>query len=148
MIDLNPLVTKLKKHYKSNLVSVILFGSHARKQAKEGSDVDICVVLKKSSRSTMERISALLTMANQTYKRHFISFVVYTCDEAQKYHPLFLDMIDYSSILHDQDNFMKNRLNHLSRRIKQLGSKKVLMPDGSWYWDLKPDLIFGETFQI
>jgi len=32
--------------------------------------------------------------------------------------------------------------------MKELGSKRVFLTDGSWYWDLKPDLRIGEVFEI
>jgi len=32
--------------------------------------------------------------------------------------------------------------------MEELGSKKVFLEDGTWYWKLKPDLKFGEIFEI
>jgi hypothetical protein len=29
-----------------------------------------------------------------------------------------------------------------------LGSRRVFIADGSWYWDLKPDFRFGEAVEL
>lgn len=41
--------SKIKETFKDNLSRIMLFGSYARGDAKEGSDIDILVVLKKIS---------------------------------------------------------------------------------------------------
>jgi len=33
-------------------------------------------------------------------------------------------------------------------RLKVLGSKRIQLKDGTWYWDIKPDLEFGEIFTL
>ncbi|ASC73245.1 hypothetical protein XM38_042070 [Halomicronema hongdechloris C2206] len=42
---LKPLKQYLQEHYQDRLNQVVLFGSHARQQATENSDIDILVVL-------------------------------------------------------------------------------------------------------
>jgi hypothetical protein len=32
--------------------------------------------------------------------------------------------------------------------MRALGSRRVYLADGSWYWDLKPDFRFGEVVEI
>ena len=51
-------------------------------------------------------------------------------------------------ILYDRDDFFQERLSTLKRRLQELGSKKVYLKDGSWYWVLKPDLKLGEIFEL
>jgi predicted nucleotidyltransferase len=45
-LAINELVQSLKKLYGSNLSRIILYGSKARGDATEGSDIDIMIVLK------------------------------------------------------------------------------------------------------
>jgi hypothetical protein len=32
--------------------------------------------------------------------------------------------------------------------MRELGSRRVHLPDGSWYWDLKPDFRWGDVVEI
>jgi len=57
-------------------------------------------------------------------------------------------MIDDSIILYDTNNFFKNRLSELKIRLIQLGSKKVILDDDTWYWNLKPDIEAGEIIEL
>lgn len=52
---INELVNGLKKLYGNNLSRVILYGSKARGDATEDSDIDIMIVLKKIDNYTVER---------------------------------------------------------------------------------------------
>ena len=36
----------------------------------------------------------------------------------------------------------------LERRLKALKARKVQLPSGRWYWDLKPDYRLGEVVEI
>jgi hypothetical protein len=57
-------------------------------------------------------------------------------------------MIDHSVILYDTNDFFKNRLSELKNRLDQLGSKKVILDDSTWYWNLKPDIVAGEALEL
>lgn len=57
-------------------------------------------------------------------------------------------MIDDSIILHDRDDFFKKRLKDMKNRLLQLGSKKVVLDDRTWYWNLKPDIRPGEAIEL
>jgi len=50
-------------------------------------------------------------------------------------------------VLFDRDGFFEGLLNELKARLKELGPKKVYVGD-KWYWDLKPDLVLGEEFEL
>ena len=39
-------------------------------------------------------------------------------------------------------------LEAVRQRLRQLGSRRIERPDGSWYWDLKPDWRPGETIEL
>ncbi len=36
----------------------------------------------------------------------------------------------------------------LKNRLIQLGSKKVILDDDTWYWNLKPDIEAGEIIEL
>jgi predicted nucleotidyltransferase len=81
----------LKENFGNRLLSFVLYGSVARGEAREDSDIDLLIIL---------------------------------------------------------DNFFSNRLKKMKERLKVLGSKRIQLQDGTWYWDIKPDLKFGEIFTL
>jgi hypothetical protein len=60
---------------------------------------------------------------------------------------LFLDMLDDSKILFERDGFFRQEMSSLRERLARLGAKRI-WKGNAWYWDLKPDYICGEEFQI
>jgi hypothetical protein len=36
----------------------------------------------------------------------------------------------------------------MKAHMKKLGSMRIELPDGTWYWDVKPDLSAGEVFEL
>lgn len=46
------------------------------------------------------------------------------------------------------DGFLENAISTLKRRLDLLGARRVLLEDGSWYWDLKSDYKFGEIVEL
>jgi len=69
-------------------------------------------------------------------------------EEARFHSPLYLDMVSDAVLLFDRDGFFEQILRAMRERMSELGSRRVALPDGSWYWDLKPDYRFGERVEI
>jgi predicted nucleotidyltransferase len=153
-------LSRVKQVFGGNLVSVILFGSVARRQAKKESDIDLLVILRDASDDHYERLKPLVDVElrmrkSAPYEEYLreglipcFSYIVLSKGEAEENHYVFLDMLEDSIILFDDDNYFRGRLVALKKRLSSLGSKKVLLSDGSWYWDLKPDLRLGEEFVL
>jgi hypothetical protein len=76
------------------------------------------------------------------------SSIILSEEEAMENRNIFLDMLDASVILYDKNNFFKNRLKELNKRLLQLGSKKIVLEDKTWYWNLKPDSAPGEVIEL
>lgn len=77
-----------------------------------------------------------------------LSTIIFTGEEARENRNIFLDMIDASVILYDKNDFFKNRLKEMKKRLLQLGSKKIVLEDKTWYWNLKPDSTPGEVIEL
>ncbi|HEX3034055.1 MAG TPA: nucleotidyltransferase domain-containing protein [Thermodesulfobacteriota bacterium] len=146
------LVRFLEKRLSKKLTSVVLFGSVVREEVKRGSDIDVLIVLDFSTEEESEGLDAFFDATidfEDTYPtdRH-IHFIPFTKEEAKVTHPFYLDMVENSVIVFDRDDFVKKKLERLKERMKELGTRKVFLPDGKWYWQLKPGAKPGEEIEL
>jgi predicted nucleotidyltransferase len=135
------------------LISLVLFGSLARGDARETSDIDLLVVAAGFPRSLSARRRLLLEeWARVRSERRLANvewnLVAKTPEEASYHSPLYLDMVEDAVLLFDRDHFFAAVLDAMRARMRALGSRRVHLPDGTWYWDLKPDFRFGEVVEI
>ena len=149
----------LKKEFMDRLVSVVVYGSVARNMANEYSDIDVCIVLRDLPRSSYKRSKMIYPCIKEMKEKDSYNFlcqsgyyseispIIYTPEEIVDTKPVFLDMVDDAVLMYDDGTFEK-KLKRLKGRMEELGSKKVYLEDGTWYWKLKPDLKFGEIFEI
>ncbi|GFO96060.1 DNA polymerase beta domain-containing protein region [groundwater metagenome] len=144
---------KLLEQFKDDLISLVLFGSVARGTARKESDIDILIILKDAPDSYYERLKPVIDIELELRNDiegmpPVFSSIILSMDEAKENRNIFLDMIDDSIILYDKNSFFKNRLSELKNRLIQLGSKKVILDDDTWYWNLKPDMEAGEVIEL
>ncbi|MHA1328308.1 MAG: nucleotidyltransferase domain-containing protein [Promethearchaeota archaeon] len=152
---LRELLQKLKQEWKGNLISLVLYGSVARGDFNENSDIDLLIVCENLPKSISKRIEMFLEIEDelQLEKYHEKGFhvdfstILRTKKEAENLIPLYLDMVDDAVILYDKNNFFNNVLNRLREQLKKLGAKRIYIGK-KWYWDLKPDYKFGEDIII
>jgi uncharacterized protein len=135
------------------LVSLVLFGSQARGEAGLDSDVDLLIVATDLPRSLAERRRPFLASWDEVRTRTELpavewNLVVKSRDEARHHSPLYLDIAVDGIVLHDVDGFFSGVLDEIRARMRELGSRRVRLADGSWYWDLKPDYRFGDIVRL
>lgn len=135
------------------LRSLVLFGSLARGQGTARSDVDILVIAEGFPRALVERRRPLLEAWSQARARHALpaiewNLVTKTPEEARFHSPLYLDIVEDGVLLVDRGRSFEAVLDAMRARMRELGSRRVFLDDGSWYWDLKPDFRFGEVVEI
>lgn len=136
-----------------NLTSVVLFGSVARGEARPASDVDLLVICRELPAGAFRRQEVLEPVRErlQADLDHLweqgcyadFTAVIKTETEAQRTHPLYLDMTEEAVLLFDRDGFFAGvleRLRELGAERKQLGRLR--------YWDLKPDFKPGEVITL
>ncbi|MBS7652887.1 MAG: nucleotidyltransferase domain-containing protein [Candidatus Bathyarchaeia archaeon] len=157
---INQIVTSLKDRLGERLISIVLFGSVARGDAGEGSDVDILVVSDSFKDSYGGRFQlfqevedALLSSEARMRLRKLglgtlISPVPLTREEVKRNPPILLDILVDGLILYDKDSFMERHLRELDAKLKALKARRIQLPGGRWYWDLKPDYKLGEVVEI
>ena len=137
----------------SRLRSLVLFGSVARGASTARSDVDLLVVAAGFPRSFAERRRPLVAAWSHARARHALpavewNLVTKTPEEARFHSPLYLDIVEDGMLLVDREELFRTVLEDMRARMRELGSRRVLLDDGSWYWDLKPDYRFGDVVEI
>jgi hypothetical protein len=138
-----------------NFSSFAIFGSVARGEARKGSDIDLLIVYKDCSDPLAEFLRVLSEMKDEEEYKKLVKIglrpdpypIFMTEKEIWEKPFILLDILDHGIIFHD-DGTLRKRLDALKKRLQELGSKKVLLPDGRWYWDLKPDWKPGEVIRL
>lgn len=147
-----------REYYGERLVSFVLFGSVAKDTFTWESDIDILLVadglpdgrykrvmeFQKNVESNLEaRLRELFR--NGIYAE--LSPVFKTPAEVHNGSPLFVEMTDSARIIFDRDKFFESYLDDLSRRLRELGARKVPFK-GGYYWVLKPGMKPGESLEL
>lgn len=133
-----------------DLMSVVLFGSWARREARPESDIDVLVIRAGFPRSRLKRHIELFEVA-KVVSREFasrVSIVPLTPEEAQETKPFYLGCLTACTILHDSADFFGTLLRRLDQRLKALGAQRRTDKDGYEYWVLKPDSRPGEVVEL
>lgn len=151
------LVSQTKEFYGDRLVSLVIFGSVARKTQRHDSDIDILIIannlpdgrLKRAMEfeEIEEKMESLFKELKRKGIHTCLSPVFKTPQEAEEGSPLFLDMVDDAEIVFDKDGFFLKLLERLRNRLSNLGSKRIWR-DNCWYWVLKPDYRPKEIFEL
>lgn len=145
----------LKQEQGANLVSFVLYGSVARGQAKDDSDIDLLIVCEDLPDDRFERNRVFINIENRLpgalgvnpMDFPYISTVLKTKKEAEYHSPLYLDMVEDGKILFDKGSFIQKVFSDIKERLEELGAKRIWIGN-KWYWDLKPDFKPGEVVEI
>ena len=151
------LTVELEQYYGKRLISAVLFGSVGRGEPRPDSDIDILVVAKPLPNGRTLRVQEFAAvkakLSNKikalAKKGIFTSLapIFKTPEEVYAGSLLFLDMINDGRTLYDLSGFWDRYIREFQERLNKLGAKRVVVGD-RWYWDLKPDYVVGEVFEI
>jgi len=154
---LNNMIKIMKEEFKDDLISVVVYGSVARGDNRNDSDVDLLIIMKNLPKDSMlkrirlfeTKVEDKLNLDEYWKMGYYISLspVLKTPEEAEKFSPLYLDMVYDAVILYDRNYFFTRILQKLRDRLKELGAERVRMGK-KWYWVLKKDSRFGETVEL
>lgn len=153
------LVSQLFMGFGDKLVSILLFGSLARGEEKKFSDIDFIVIVDGAPSRYGERVDLISSMISGIDKSRIrmwerfniypdVDMIVLDRSEAYTNHPILLDMIHDSIIIYDREGFMKKRLMELKEALNRLGAMRIQLPNGKYYWVLKPDIKWGEAVEV
>ncbi len=151
---------KLFSYYGKRIGSIVLYGSVARGSASPFSDVDFMLVVDETEHSYGKRIEEMVSLEldpglvrEREYLRRrgyggHLSNVVYTREESRAFRLLYLDIIHEGRVLFDRGGEFAKTAARLRSRLAATGAKRVVVEGGGWYWDLKPDIQFGERLEL
>ncbi|ABL78794.1 nucleotidyltransferase domain-containing protein [Thermofilum pendens] len=152
------LLESLLRLYGGSLVSLVVYGSVARGSPRRDSDLDLLVVFEDLPKSRVERVRLFERAEDEVQplldelmeKGYYVSLspVIKTREEAGRFSPLYLDMVEDAVIVYDKGGFFEGVLRALSERLRRLGARRVWVSGRAWYWVLKGEYRFGEVVEL
>lgn len=140
-----------------DLVAVVCFGSVARGQARADSDLDLYVVTREEVSAFRDPRLDRVRRIRETPEYDALTERGYRPDPSPilhsvatlRSHPwILLDIADHGVLAYDPEGVLARELEAVRRRLRELGARRIELPDGTWYWDLKPDWRPGETIEL
>jgi predicted nucleotidyltransferase len=145
---LGEVVAALEQQLGSDLVAVVLFGSHARGDHREESDWDLLVIARTLPASPFERGRTLRSWLPPICRAR-VSVIAKTPEEFEADIPaLWLDIALDGIVLYDALDYAAKRLGRLRRLIDRMGLiRERRGHDLVWRWKQFPGFTWSLTWE-
>lgn len=141
------LVDCLTKYFKENLVSVVFFGSRARREAKPESDYDIFLVANELPKRILDRQSHVRKAISFKFEQKISIHAKTKAEFERGFPPLYLDLGLDGQILYDTANYMHKKINRIQEITKDSGLYRVKRNGGHvWEWKRQPGPYWSVTW--
>ena len=141
---LQTILKEILDYYGERLVGLAIFGSYARRENTNNSDLDLLIILRGAS-SRRERIIEFVNeiemkhekMAQHLYKNEGIlielSPYILNESEALKLQPIYFDLVEHHNILYDPRGIIDRIITSTSRLLKEKGARRRRR-NNTWEW--------------
>ncbi len=133
---ISELTDVLKKKFKRDLLSVVLFGSIVKGTSTDASDIDVLVVSGTPMKDWRERDKLILDLTDDIELKYTtpIHMILVNKDEIsqaiESVYPLMLEIYRANEVIYDKDNFFKKILADFEKNIHRWNAEKI--DDGVW----------------
>ena len=147
------ILERIKSVYKARLVSLVVYGSYARNEAKLNSDLDMLLILRQAGRLRKE-IDAFYDNIEEPFDEtlqylfeHYginleLSPLILTEENSRYFQPLYFDMIEHSEIIYDSDRYFENLLKKVKETKENNNFTKETVGN-TYLWDFRNYNILG-----
>ena len=133
-LGLDKIVDCYKEYLGDHLISMVLFGSHARGDSKVTSDYDLFIIAEELPSRPFPRMLFIRKPLTGQFEQK-LCIIAKTPEEVLKYFPpLFLDIGLDGVVLFDRDDFFKNVQKKIKEIIIQAGIQRK-QANGEFYWE-------------
>jgi len=139
LAEFDKVVKCYKDYLGDDLFSIVLFGSHARGDAREGSDYDLFIIAEGLPPKPFQRILFIRSPLKAQFKEKFCIIAKTPGEVFKDFPPLFLDLGVDGIILFDRDDFFKKAQAKIRDIIRQAGlQRKRVNREYYWEWQKPP----------
>ena len=118
-----------------NLVALAFFGSWARGEAGEHSDIDLLLIARELPANPIERGKVVYKPIRDMEGQGRISILARTVEEfTADVTPLHLDLSEDAIVIHDPEGFLESRLRRVRELIEEAGLERRRDSKGLLYW--------------
>ncbi len=138
MID--KIVNLLKNHFEDKLIAIVVFGSYARGDFKESSDIDLFAIIEGLPQRHFERTTLISSLVTPHFSRGITVIAKTKGEFLSAFPPLYLDLALDGKVAYDTHGFVKERSTQIRAIIEQAGifREKRGTREHRWHWHLPP----------